>query len=649
MDRVQRGIVGLLAIAFVASAEAAPPTFAKAHPRIYLDAHRAQLTAALDAKSPAQLRYRNAVGTWLSHPVSANEPWGFPAWHGALLGVLSGDPKMCAHAIAKVEAQVAAAEAKISKGEPPEVAGDDYLGAGDMLGDVALVYDWCNAAVTPAQGKRWFAYASSTLRNLWNPKAAVWGGKARAWDGWAIDNPSNNYYYSFLRATMLVGLAWKGDAPEADGWIKMFRETRIARELVPVFTRDLAGGGSREGTGYGVAMRRLFELYDFWKGSTGEDLAALTPHARESMLAFIHQILPTLDRVAPTGDHARESTAAFFDYHRNYLQILIGLFPTDPLAARAKWVIDASSVPQMSQPFMYAYDVLYDNTSVRPKPLAGLDTAYFARGIGQLYLRSDWSKDATWVNLTAGAYTESHAHEDQAALLIYKGGWLAEDAVVHSRSGLPQATTAHGLVRLEKDGKLVRQHAETTSAMVALHRGDGFVFASADATAAYRGEAGVSRVQRDIVYLAPDVVVVFDRVTSDSATRQTWQLPTPNKPAITGDRATLVNGAHELVVTRIAGGGAMSAFDLKADADFTGGWRLENRSTGGDNRYLHVLSIDGAAQETKAVGATGVEVKLAAGIVTIVFDRDAPGATVTIGAKKPVKLAAGVERWPDAH
>src|SRR5262249_39085705 len=162
------------------------------------------------------------VGTWLAHAVSANEPWGFPAWHGALLGVLSGNAKMCEHAIAKVEAQVAAAEAKISKGEPPEVAGDDYLGARDMLGDVRLVSDWCNAAVTAEQGKRWFAYANVTLRNLWNPKAAAWGGKARAWDGWAIDNPSNNYYYSFLRATMLVGLAWKGDAPEADGWIKMF-------------------------------------------------------------------------------------------------------------------------------------------------------------------------------------------------------------------------------------------------------------------------------------------------------------------------------------------------------------------------------------------------------------------------------------------
>src|SRR5512138_1891379 len=182
--------IGVLVACVTAVSHAnAAPTFAKTHPHIYLNSQRARLTAALEARSPAPFRYRTAVGTWLAHGVAANEPWGFPAWHGALLGALTDDPKMCAHAIAKVEAQVAAAELKIGKGEAPEVAGDDYLGIGDMLGDVALVYDWCNAAVTKAQGMRWFAYANAALRNVWNPKTAVWGGKAKPWDGWAIDNP----------------------------------------------------------------------------------------------------------------------------------------------------------------------------------------------------------------------------------------------------------------------------------------------------------------------------------------------------------------------------------------------------------------------------------------------------------------------------
>jgi hypothetical protein len=626
-----------------ARGEAAPdtPTYATARPYIYLGAHKARLQKALGGKSPSAFRFKNRVQAWLN----GEDIWGFPAWNAALLGALTGDAAPCAKAISVVDAQVTAAEKKIGAGKPPEVAGDSYLHVGDMLGDLALVYDWCNGAVTAAQRTRWMAYANTTLANVWSPKKAAWGGVAAPWSGWSIDNPSNNYYYSFLRATMLVGLAFKGESPKADEWLKMFRQTKILGELVPTFARDLPGGASREGTGYGVAMRRLFELYDFWKSSTGEDLAARTPHTRSSMLAFVHQVLPTLDRVAPTGDHARDSTAALFDYHRNYLQILISLFPKDPLAARAKSLIDGSSVPQMQSGFMVAYDFLYDTDGVAAAPLTTLDTGYHARGIGQVYLRSDWSKTATWVNLTAGPYTESHAHEDQGAIMIYKGGWLAHDAVVHSRSGLPQAVTAHGVVRIEQGGKLVRQKAETTSKLVALSRGNGYAFAAADVTASYDQHAAVSRVQRDIVYLLPDVVVVYDRVTTAKDTTQVWQLPTPEKPAI-DDAKGIATLARRLAVHRVTGGGPMTAFDFKTDKDFTGGYRLDEQVAGGDNRYLHVLSIDGAAKKVKAAGASGVEVTLASGQVVVTFDKDAPGATLTIGGKV-AKLGGTVETWPE--
>src|SRR5678816_2829706 len=108
------------------------------------------------------------------------------------------------------------------------------------------------------------------------------------------------------------------------------------RDRVPTFNADLVGGGSREGTGYGVAMRRLFELYDMWQSTTTENLAIATPHTRQSMLSALHQLMPTRDRIAPTGDQSRDSTASFFDYHRNYLQELIQEFPNDTLAKRAK-------------------------------------------------------------------------------------------------------------------------------------------------------------------------------------------------------------------------------------------------------------------------------------------------------------------------
>jgi hypothetical protein len=364
------------------------------------------------------------------------------------------------------------------------------------------------------------------------------------------------------------------------------------------------------------------------------------------MIAFMHQTLPTLDRVAPAGDQSRDSTAAFFDYHRNYLQELVSMYPADAVAGRAKTLLAQSSVPAMSQSFMVAYDFLYDNTAIAARPLGG-NTAYHAQGVGQLYMRSGWDKAATWVNLTAGPYTESHAHQDQGSIMIYKGGWLAYDSVVHSKSGLNQDTGSHGLVRIDSNGTPVKQIASTISKLVALKKGAGFVYASADVKPAYGGNAAVQTLQRELVYLNPNVVIVYDRVKTASGTTQTWQLPAPVRPALSGNTATIANAGHNLKVTRIApSAAAMSTYDFTSNSDFSGGFRLDERVAGGDIRYLHVLSVDGGATSATASGANGVTVNLAGGgHATVTFNRDAVGGSLTLnGVTTP--LAAGVATLP---
>ena len=620
------------------------PTYPTQHPRIYLTPNRARLEASLQANTSAASTFRSKVDQW----VGGADLWGFQAWNAALLGQLTGNPAYCTKAIATVEAQVVAAESKIAAGQLPEVANDSYLGIGEMIGDLALVYDWCFDRVTANSRVRWLAYANQAIWNVWHNTQAVWGTKAAPWSGWSVENPSNNYYYSFLRATMLVGLAANGESTQADAWIVQFRDTKILGQLVPAFDAELVGGGSREGTGYGVAMRRLFELYDFWHATTGERLATKTHHTRSSMLSFMHQTLPTLDRVAPTGDQSRDATAAFFDYHRNYLQELVAMFPSDPLAGRAKTMLAASSVPAMASSFMVAYDFLYDNVGVATQPMDPLDTTYYGSGIGELYARSGWDAHATWLNLIAGPYTESHAHQDQGSIMIYKDGWLAYDPVVDSHSGINQETTTHGLVRIDSGGAPVHQIASTISTLQALHDGTGWLHASADLTPAYNHNAAVQKVHRELVYLKPDVVIVFDRVTSASGTTQTWQLAAPVQPSINGNTATITNAGHSLRVTRIApSAGTMSTFDYRGNSDFAGGFRLDFQQPGGTNRYLHVLGIDGAVTSAAAAGATGVTVHLSDGrTATANFAADSVGGTLTIDGVATT-LGSGVDALPE--
>ena len=620
------------------------PTYPTEHPRIYLTPNRVRLEAALAANTAAATKFRTRVDQW----VAGADLWGFQAWNAALLGQLTGNPAYCTKAIATIEAQVVAAESKIAGNQQPDVAGDSYLQIGEVVGDLALVYDWCFDQVTTSARARWLAYANQAIWNVWHHTEAKWGSKTFPWSGWSVENPSNNYYYSFLRATMLVGLAANGESADADGWIVQFRDDKIMSELVPAFDSDLIGGGSREGTGYGVAMRRLFELYDFWHATTGEKLATKTDHTRSSMLSFMHQTLPTLDRVAPTGDPSRDATAAFFDYHRNYLQELVSMFPNDALAGRAKSLLAASSVPAMTNSFMVAYDFLYDNADIASQSIDELDGTYYGSGIGELYSRSGWDPHATWVNLIAGPYTESHAHQDQGSIMIYKDGWLAYDPVVDSHSGINQETSTHGLVRIDSGTTPVRQIASTISKLVALHTGPGWVHASADLTPAYNGAATVQKVHRELVYVKPDVVIVFDRVSTSAGTTQTWQLATPVQPSISGNTATISNAGHALKVTRIAPtSGTMSSFDYRANSDFSGGFRIDYQQPGGTNRYLHVLGIDGAAATATASGTNGVTVHLADGrIVTASFAADTAGGTLTIDGATTT-LGVGVDALPE--
>jgi hypothetical protein len=623
------------------------PTFGTDHARIYLSRNHDRLAALLESGAPAATRFKDMVDS----QVAGGDVYGFESWYAALIGQLTGDASYCDYAVARTDAQVAAEEALIASGAAPEVAHDSYLEIGEEVGDIMLTYDWCFDAMSSSQKSRWLDFSAQAVSNVWHPETATWGGVVMPWSGWAIDDPSDNYFYSFLRATMMFGLAAHGEHPDADAALTQFRDVKIGEELVPTFDADLTGGGSREGTGYGVSMHRLWELYDFWQGSTGEDLAGLTPHTRASLLYYLHAVVPTRDFVAPYGDHSRDSTGALFDYERNYVQELSYLYRDDALVPEAKFFLDASSVPEMGQLFMYVYDFLYAVPDVAPAPMDSLGTAWYGPGIGELFARSSWDPDATWVSFIAGPYTQSHAHRDQGSLLLYKSGWLAYDPVIDSHSGIRQEEELHNLVRL--DG--LQQQVGTASTLLALHKGPGWLHVAADLAPVYGGAVDVD--QRELVYLDPDCVVVFDRVTTDAGVDQIWQLNAPTRPTISGNRATIDGAAYDLQIDRVGGATATpTIYDWTSDpeSDFSGGFRLDETVAGGARVMLHVLSIAGtvtAATASDADGRTGVAITFADGrTATVRFGSGGVGGTLELHGPSgdiTAALDAGVDALPE--
>ena len=153
--------------------------------------------------------------------------------------------------------------------------------------------------------------------------------------------------------------------------------------------------------------------------------------------------------------------------------------------------------------------------------------------------------------------------------------------------------------------------------------------------------------------------MVYDRVKTTGGT-QVWQLVSPASPATSGSRSTFAypeipassDGpgvpTHALQVERVLPPSAVaSVYDFTQNDDFHGGFRLDETAPAGDNRFLHVLWVDGAAGAVAASGADGVTLTIGGKTVVVQFNHDAIGGSVKIGDPAATTLGVGLDALPE--
>ncbi|HQY35967.1 MAG TPA: hypothetical protein PLI00_05265 [Pseudomonadota bacterium] len=519
--------------------------------------------SGVDTGSAAMARFR----AYVDSAVAGARPYAFSATDAAYAWRLVGNPAYCQLAVALAEEQVAAAEREIAAGQRAPVASDSYLEVGDFIRDLSITYDWCASFTTASQRTRWAAYAEQAVWNVWNPAQARWGTGSFPWSGWSINDPGNNYHFSFLEATMYWSLA-----SNSSTW-RTFLDNQKFPPLMDFFAA-LPGGGSREGTGYGLAQQRLFELYRMWRDSTGTNLGAAGTHLNDSPDYWIHATVPTLDRIAPIGDQSRSSYPSLYDYHRNVV-LQARLMGTDAAAAaRAQWWLGSISIPQMTSSFNYRHDLL--------APAAGgtAPTALYrhATGTGHLFARSNWTRDALWMGFVAGRYDQSHAHQDQGAFTLFQRDFLAVTENIFTHSGIQQGAEVHNVVRFTSNGTTVRQREGTTSTMVVTPGANGALTVDADLTPSYNGNAAVGQWRRRLDFNASRLRV-HDTFTIGAGVQATFQVNTPVQPFVNGRTAT----AGSLLVTVIEPADAtLSVLDWRTveAGEYDSGYRLDIRGSG---------------------------------------------------------------------
>ena len=512
----------------------------------------------VDTRSQAYKDFKS----WVDNAVNGSRGYGFAASEAALMFQISGNQNYCTLAVNMVEEQVVEAEAAISGGGRPAVAGDSYLEVGPMIADLSLTLHVCKGRVTSSQRTRWSEYAEQAVWNVWHPEAASWGGRSHPWSGWSTSNPGNNYYYSFVEATMYWALA-SGNST----WMALLRGNKLP--ALQDYFAQLPGGGSLEGTGYGTSHMRLFSLYQTWHDATGADLGNANSHVTDSIYYWIHATVPTLDRFAPLGDQARNSIPELYDYHRR-LMLEARYISNDTVARdRASWWLANISVSRMSNGFNRRYDLLPAGNSGSPPT----ELLYHAKGTGTLFARSDWSRTAMWLAFNAGAYNESHAHQDQGGFTLFANDWLAVTENIWSHSGIQQGTETHNVVRFEKGGQVIGQCEPSTSSMTVTPGSAGAFSANANLTPAYCGSAAVRSWQRKLDF-AQRKLTVRDTFSLGSGTTATFQINVPVQPTINGREAS-AGRLHVRVLQPSNATLSVRNWNSVDSGEFGKGWRID--------------------------------------------------------------------------
>lgn len=533
--------------------------------------------STIDTGSPAYLRFKG----WVDTAVAGQPGYAFSPTDAVYMHRLNGAPGYCALAVSMVENEVAAAEALIGQGQRPAVSGDSYLEVGEMIGALALTWDACSASLSPSQRSRWADYAEQAIWNIWHPDLAQWGGILHPWSGWSINDPGNNYHYSFLEATMLWGLASDSNsnhcgAPNRNAWVDF-----LASDTLPTlsaFYADLDGGGSREGTGYGTAQMRLFWLYRIWRDAGCGDLAASSNHVADTIPYWVHATVPTADRFAPIGDQSRSSLPELFDYQRRLVLEARALVTDPQRRAIADHWLARISVPQMQQGFNFRHDLLgADQGGEFPS-----ERHWHASGTGHLFARTDWTADALWMAFVAGRFDQSHAHEDQGAFTLFgRRDWLAVSENIWTHSGIQQGGEVHNVLRFERAGQALRQRRDTEAVMLVERQQDDSLLVEADLTAAYAGQAGLQSWQRELRF-DNDGLRVHDVYQVESGTRAVFQINTPTRPRLLGNNTVRAGDLLIRVLSPASVNFSVLDWHSVEAAEFNSGWRLDIEGSGGE-------------------------------------------------------------------
>jgi hypothetical protein len=438
---------------------------------------------------------------------------------------------------------------------------------------VALAYDWLHPHWTPSErgaAARWLADEI----NHWVDRNRL----ARA-----SPSPFRNDAARATAAMTMAGLTlfdegeYEATARKALAYVQPYHEA-----ILRAHRYAGAGGGMAEGTFYGnlTAWAQVLTAEALYTGAGVRDAYTRSPFYAARLRYATHAGWPgyltnqfafNAHQLAPVFGDARRGPTGSALYHRAAVLLLGKRFPTSRAAREAYWAVNRPETAQTYTREWGLHDLLLWSPDVQPARPSTL--SYREPTLGQVFARSDWSDEGTWLSFNAGPHLDTHQHYDAGNLTLFRQVDLLVDSGSFDAFGSSHwynyyaRTVAHNTITVTdpqerwrglwggvNDNLLVNDGGQRTAAPLTpaptldeylanrvaydhgrIERyadGDWGLYVRADITNAYQNPAfqsarpdggrnrpKVTHVGRDVVYLRGsgprrDTVLVFDRVVA---------------------------------------------------------------------------------------------------------------------------------------
>jgi len=406
-----------------------------------------------------------------------------------------------------------------------------------------LIYDWCYSHMSAADRQ--------TIQNNWN--ARIQALNEDSWGG--LHMAANNYFWGYLRNSLLWGIASYHDNPLAQGFIDHALAARMDKfkAWYEVFGR---GGATPEGGQYGPYMLGYPVIAFTSAADYGSDAWSATPFFRDAVY-YLHYAAPAKATQALDGAPPRFELFPFNDdqffvdggtaeraEYADFLGAMALRNSDKPLGAQAQAWMSRIGI----EAAWHVRAELASATVSGLPPILPVD--YYAAGAQYLYGGKGSGSAGTAVMLQLGSFDAStnepakmvasggvgHNHLDVGNFQIWRNGrWLTRETTGYSNTipGLAGAGTrdvheaiAHNTVLFEGRGQIdgLRGLAKVTR----LQSNPDFLFVAADLLDAYRAVANedwqaeddwpfAEAVTREFVYVRRlDTLLVLDRLQSGS-------------------------------------------------------------------------------------------------------------------------------------